>query len=432
MDEVRKLVYEERDSIEEFGINDDGTLNNLVYRKWLLTRKEFRTAKTDSEMEKMMLTVFNDAHFICTFSLMHKKSDKYSRRYIKQSETPSLVMPLVYLYLSHFASVRRDIDDLLKLIEGDCECFPDWKENLQTLKKAVKGFNYSLPASTFSRRIYTPKLLASIRWSQITNGFKVHSVRKSIGFIVNNLNEQKMVARAILRQLKSFEIENEPGLYIDEEDGSLNYLFDFTETHQLIKELLESEEFQPFNDRKANLDDIKPVKTNERNVHRGRPKRNLDDIYAAFQLVKKFEGQNYRLDVFCDCLKHDFVANDTDKKVLIDMFNGIHPEQKIVWKGHLYELHYLFKKLHPAFIKICPKCGVWQAVCSCFVIRKNISAGAEPSNIYRQEDCELDPVQFVHGKCLDSHDQLDNIIKLLDYKHDYTHVLNILNGSEEE
>ena len=47
MDEIRKLVYEDRTLLNDFGINDTGSLNNLIYDEWLLGRQEIDPFETN-------------------------------------------------------------------------------------------------------------------------------------------------------------------------------------------------------------------------------------------------------------------------------------------------------------------------------------------------------------------------------------------------
>jgi len=48
-DEARKLIYKDREKLDDFNINIEGTLNYLVCHEWLLSRKELRDSNTDLE-----------------------------------------------------------------------------------------------------------------------------------------------------------------------------------------------------------------------------------------------------------------------------------------------------------------------------------------------------------------------------------------------
>ena len=97
MNEARRLIYEDRKKLSEFDVYKEGTLNYYIYCNWLLSRKELRKAKTDFELGMMMVNVFNDAYYICTIIFMHPHSSRWSRWFIQQTNTPSLVMPLVHI-----------------------------------------------------------------------------------------------------------------------------------------------------------------------------------------------------------------------------------------------------------------------------------------------------------------------------------------------
>ena len=374
MDEARRLIYRDRSSLLEFDINNEGTLNELIYRNWLLYRKELREAKTDLEMGKMMLEVFNDAYYICTVSLMHPHSSRKSRWFIQKTRIPSLVMPLVHLYLQETGVATREIADLLRLIEGDFECFPEWKENHKKLIEAVSGFEQRLPVTTFIRRELTPELLSSILWWSITSTFKARTVKSCIGSVAMNLHEQKMMAKAIFNAMKDFEYENSNDYYVDEEGNLCRDSYDFSETYQLCEEMMDSDKYSHLLNRAASLEDIILEDRCEKVSRKGRPKI-AQNVRGAFQIDDQISHLNDRLGVFYDSLKNKgFIANDTDQQTFIDMFKGTMPHNKIVWVRSIKEFHYLFKKINGMNImgRTLKSMGPWQVVCSCFLIRRRI------------------------------------------------------------
>ena len=414
--EARKLIYKDREKLDDFDINIEGTLNYVVYHEWLLPRKELRDSHSDLEFTNKMLHVFNDAYYICTILLMHPRSSRRNIWCKKQVEYPSLVMPLVHLYLSNLASARRELGDLLKIIEGDCDCYSDWKENFKKLKEAVKGFSNRLPAETFTRRDFTPEFLKSLRWWSITKTFEAEEVGKCICFNAMNLDEQKMMAKVIYDALSEFEFENGDNFAIDDNGSLIEIKYDFSKTYQLCKDIMDSNKYSHLINNLANLEDIIPVYYETKTIPRGRPKMNPEDIKASFQIVQSLNYRNERLDLFFGQLKGKYIYGKTDKKIFIDMFMGVPPERKIVWIKALCELRYLFKTLNDSkFIDIKPKCGIWQAVCSCFQIMKNETLKHD-NNKTRKEIREIRPEQFSKGKTLQNPKELDNIIVFLDPK----------------
>ena len=57
--EQRKIVYEDRRSLDDFGCNDEGSLNHIIYTKWLRYRTEIDAFK--ESQTPCYLKVFNDA-----------------------------------------------------------------------------------------------------------------------------------------------------------------------------------------------------------------------------------------------------------------------------------------------------------------------------------------------------------------------------------
>ena len=68
MDFHRILVYEDKESLVDFNINDENTLNGVIYDEWLIKRTEIDSITEHSA--SAYLKVFNDAYYICTLALM--------------------------------------------------------------------------------------------------------------------------------------------------------------------------------------------------------------------------------------------------------------------------------------------------------------------------------------------------------------------------
>lgn len=436
MNEARRLIYEDRNKLSEFDVYKEGTLNNYIYCNWLLSRKELRKVKTDFELGKMMVDVFNDAYYICTIIYMHPHSSRWSRWFIQQTSTPSLVMPLVHLYVEKTGVATREITDLQKLIEGDFDCYPEWKENNNKLIESLNGYNNNLSISTFARRELTPELLSSIRWGGITNLYKEHNVKNLIGFVATNLDEQKQIAKAIFEAIKDFEYENELNYYCDDDGNFIKDSYDFSKTYQLLTEIMDSNKYSYLVNQTSFIDGFMPKISEGNVVRRGRPKMNPNDIQASFVIHQKLDNLNQRLDLFCQTLKEKgFIDNDTDQMVFIDMFKGGAPASKIKWLGAIIELHYLFEKLYNMkLIKNRPtSAGKWQAVCSCFEIRVRKKNGYKKAKEYNIEHVGIRPEQFTKGgKMPESHEELDYIISFLDPKVNYKRALDSFDGNGNE
>ena len=171
-------------------------------------------------------------------------------------------------------------------------------------------------------------------------------------------------------------------------------------------------------------------------VRRGRPKMNQEETKGSFEISNKTEHINAQLQLFYQALKEKgFVDKDTDQQVFINMFAGKAPAEKIKWTGLIYELHYLFKKLfHLKLIKQHPtSVRKWEAVCSCFQLLKRNGKVGNKRKEYNYELNDITTTQINHGgKMPESHEELDNIIALLNPKLDILRALDSLNGARNE
>ena len=181
-----------------------------------------------------------------------------------------------------------------------------------------------------------------------------------------------------------------------------------------------------------NVFDEELLKKGEKKVEKIKPK----DTKASFEISNKTEYFNLQLTLFYKTLKEKgFVDKDTDQQVFINMFAGKAPAEKIKWTGLIYELHYLFKKLfHLKLIKQHPtSVRKWEAVCSCFQLLKRNRKVGNKRKEYNYEPYDITPTQFNKGgKMPESHEELDNIIALLNPKLDILRALDSLNGARNE
>lgn len=191
----RELIYEEKSSIEAFGINNKGTLNHLLYKKWLLYLPDLRPDLAGFSDRK--LAVFNDAYYICTIILMIKSCDQYLNYYLQQTKIPSVVIPMVYLFVSRLNEQTQERIDLLKVIEAATKIHEDWHQNLKNLKKTVKSNKHGIANSTFSRRGYTSEFLSGIDWREKTDNYNEKQIRIILRNLVKSEEEKAMIIEAI-------------------------------------------------------------------------------------------------------------------------------------------------------------------------------------------------------------------------------------------
>lgn len=157
----------------------------------------------------------------------------------------------------------------------------------------------------------------------------------------------------------------------------------------------------------------KPVKRS------GRKAIDPRDVQASFDYQYSGADKNARLVAFYNSLKGVFIANDTDQKVFIDIFQNVTTTDKIVWIRTIRELKYLFNKLTQGdnpFIKFPSKYSKWVMVCARFQILVRNKEGVDDSltdDSFNIEDLKKE--QFTKdSENLTSHEELDSAIKILD------------------
>lgn len=70
---VRELIYQERTSLEEFGIDGENALNTALYDK-LLDIPEIQNDEQGSN--KAVLSLFNDVYYVCTAVLLSEHPER--------------------------------------------------------------------------------------------------------------------------------------------------------------------------------------------------------------------------------------------------------------------------------------------------------------------------------------------------------------------
>ena len=246
----RELIYEEKPSLEDFGINDEGTLNNRIYDEWLLLTKELDPE--DEYYYSKITKVFNDAYFMCTVALLSPSKEiklSYFKNRIKHT---SIVYPMVYLYLSLLPNRARNTDRLLKMINNVITNHHGMEKSLTDIITAKKIGK--IEASLFTRRQFTSDFLSTLDWAKITERYNPEEIKKIIYYIAKNEEEREMMAEAILNAAKQSEDEfYNPSSYDYEDDNEQNdfennepiddyYEPDYSEAYQLCTAIIDNSE----------------------------------------------------------------------------------------------------------------------------------------------------------------------------------------------
>ena len=202
MDVYRKLVYEDKTSLDAFDINEEGSLNNLIYDDWLLTRKELRGD------DSRILKVLNDAYYLCTMAFVSLYT-KFNISYAKEMvEAPSVVIPLIKFYLSKIGNLPTGTRRFWKSINSVME--EKWTENYNELEKVMKDFNFTISTNLFIKRALTPDLLVSIPeidWRTITKEYKKDSIQHIASILAKNREEWCMLIKSIKSAAQKYDYD---------------------------------------------------------------------------------------------------------------------------------------------------------------------------------------------------------------------------------
>ena len=216
MDEIRKLVYEDRTLLNDFGINDTGSLNNLIYDEWLLGRQEIDPFETNHLA--CYLKVFNDAYYVCTNALLLPVgSELYPKSLTDRVDNPSVVFPLACFYLSKLSSISKGINRFIKSMEAGFKSKAVWLQNYSDLKDAVSEYEGSINPTLFAQRELTREVLSSVNWWKTTKQFKKEQIERVVKNYARNQEVWRMMVEAIKESAQNIDFENRYDYYIDDE-----------------------------------------------------------------------------------------------------------------------------------------------------------------------------------------------------------------------
>ncbi len=213
---LRELIYIEKESRDDFGINVVGSLNQVLYDNYLLTRVDLKPG--ESNYYSRITKVFNDAYYVCTVLLLSSKSE-YKLSTIKNMVTlPSVVLPMVHFYLTKLIHPTTPIKRFLKLIGTEVKGNPEWQDNFNDIIKLEKSCHLTIEPSFFPRREFSPEFLSTFNWRAITFDYDKNEIRKLAIHLAQNKEEFYMMIDAIKEDIKKYEFNK---CEIDKKTGEL-------------------------------------------------------------------------------------------------------------------------------------------------------------------------------------------------------------------
>ena len=206
MDTSRKLVYEDRMSLNAFDIKKPGTINKLIFEKWMLARKEIDPF--DAKHQAKYLKSFNDAYYICSLALMLPKGKNLlPDRQENIVSIPSVVFPLVHLYLSKLSYINNGIQNYLTQLSTAFENRPEWKRNHEELIEAVKEYQEAIDPKEFTQRELTKEILSSINWEKLTKRFKKKDIECVVRSFARKREDWHLMCEAIKAAAQQYDYD---------------------------------------------------------------------------------------------------------------------------------------------------------------------------------------------------------------------------------
>lgn len=206
MNDIRNLIYEEKSSLNAFDIKKQSSLNKRIYDLWLITRKEIDPF--DAKCYDNYLKAFNDAYYVCTLIMLWPVGHNiYLHNILSNVDKPSIVFPMVHLYLSRLPGLTEDINRLLNLFVTEYKLKQDWELNYNELQKVI-GNNFYIEPSMFAQRRLTQKLLSGINWKNLTETFDKERIVWAVRSYSKNKEDWQMMCKAIKEAAQKYDFES--------------------------------------------------------------------------------------------------------------------------------------------------------------------------------------------------------------------------------
>lgn len=196
----RELLYKDRDDIREFNIYVDNSMNSMIYRKINYLEDIYISKCT----EKDYLNIFNDAYYFCVLVYLDKDPAGHIRDIIdvvfREYKGPQeefdnykkLVLTIVRGYLStafknlsSIIPIKKYLNDKTYYVHG-------------LFNKVDKGLNINI--DEFKPRVIDSDLLSKIKWSKLTDNFKLKNVNFCIQNLGSTLKEKLLVINSIYNE----------------------------------------------------------------------------------------------------------------------------------------------------------------------------------------------------------------------------------------
>ena len=243
---------------------------------------------------------------------MHPTNEEFASYASERCSMPSVVFPIVYLYISKVNAKGFSNTRLLKDIKTGLKS-KGWDNNLNELIKCTEEYVGDLSSSEFAQRELSPELLSKISWYNITDNYTKDSIFYIVRHIAKNEDNWVMILDAIKNAASDYEWNYNQDLDYWDDEGNWCHDTpkDMSPIYQYIDELKEQ-----YNEKSLKEDGVQTPSANEvplpqiissnsievvcenDNVSKGRPKA------KSFETFIKRDAPSRFIDVLEEILKN--------------------------------------------------------------------------------------------------------------------------------
>lgn len=209
----KELVYRYKTSIDDFDIDDDSTVDGIVYSH-LVSFPLIVPRGWDKE--KLILTMFNDAYYLTNIIiidnriLLHIHSwVEYFQNQWDDDQIVSAIFGVVEFYLRNTNDLPNHISLLLPKLLKECYSCLDWKNrSIISFGKQLKP-TQPLPSDHFQNVNINNELLryhtfkGSVDWGAVTNNFEINEIVRVVSVLGKNVIDQRLLLNDIISIYKS-------------------------------------------------------------------------------------------------------------------------------------------------------------------------------------------------------------------------------------
>lgn len=204
----KELVYRYKTSIDDFDIDDDSTVDGIVYSH-LVSFPLIVPRGWDKE--KLILTMFNDAYYLTNIIiidnriLLHIHSwVEYFQNQWDDDQIVSAIFGVVEFYLRNTNDLPNHISLLLPKLLMECYSCLDWKNrSIISFGKQLKP-TQPLPSDHFQNVNINNELLryhtfkGSVDWGAVTNNFEINEIVRVVSVLGKNVIDQRLLLNDII------------------------------------------------------------------------------------------------------------------------------------------------------------------------------------------------------------------------------------------